>query len=460
MAIKPWSGRFTGKTDRRVEEFTQSISFDHRLFKQDIKASIAHANMLTQVGLLTLNECQQIVQNLSEIQAEIENNCFPFLREREDIHMHIEAALIDRLGDTGRKLHTGRSRNDQVATDLKLWVRDALDRVDKRIEILQYAFVQGAIRHREIILPGYTHMQRAQPVLVAHVFLAYVEKLERDRSRLADCRRRLNTLPLGAAALAGTSLPIDRFAVARELGFDRPVVNSMDASSDRDFAVEATFVLTLLADHLSGWAEEWILWNTQEFGFLSLPDSICTGSSIMPQKRNPDVLELIRGRAARVIGALNTLAILVKGLPLAYNRDLQEDKEPIFDAFDTVEACLELAALVVDGATLRSERIKERLDEGFLDATTLMEFLIQQNVPQRTAHEVIGRLVNLCERRGVKHLSDLTNAELAEAHPQLTPQVRQLLGVQNAVRAFRSYGSTAPSEVEKQIDYWTKKLDK
>jgi argininosuccinate lyase len=460
VAGKPWGGRFADKTDRRVEAFTESISFDRRLFKQDIRGSLAHARMLQRVGLLTVDECRQIERGLLEIQAEIEAGQFVFVQEREDVHMHIEAALVEKLGDAGRKLHTARSRNDQVATGLKLWTREAIDRVAAALIGLQRAFVGSAERHRGVILPGYTHMQRAQPVLVAHVFLAYVEKLERDRSRLADCRRRLNTLPLGAAALAGTSLPIDRFAVARELGFDRPVVNSMDASSDRDFAVEATFVLTLLADHLSGWAEEWILWNTQEFGFLSLPDSICTGSSIMPQKRNPDVLELIRGRAARVIGALNTLAILVKGLPLAYNRDLQEDKEPIFDAFDTVEACLELAALVVDGATLRSERIKERLDEGFLDATTLMEFLIQQNVPQRTAHEVIGRLVNLCERRGVKHLSDLTNAELAEAHPQLTPQVRQLLGVQNAVRAFRSYGSTAPSEVEKQIDYWTKKLDK
>ena len=262
-------------------------------------------------------------------------------------------------------------------------MRESLDRIDLRLLELQRAFVQTAVQHREVILPGYTHMQRAQPVLAPHVFLAYVEKLDRDRSRLADCRRRLNVLPLGAAALAGTSLPIDRHAVAEELGFEGIAVNSLDVSSDRDFVLESAFVLTLIAEHLSGWAEEWILWNTEEFGFLSLPDTICTGSSIMPQKKNPDVLELIRGRSARVIGALTTLLVLVKGLPLAYNRDLQEDKEPIFDAFDTVEACLKLAAVVVEGATLRTERIAERLEEGFLDATTVMEFLIQRHVPQR-----------------------------------------------------------------------------
>jgi argininosuccinate lyase len=458
VASKPWSGRFGGETDRRVEAFTQSISFDRRLFKHDIQGSRAHANMLARVGLLTTAECQQIVRTLSEIQAEIENGQFPFAQEREDVHMHIEAALVEKLGDVGRKLHTGRSRNDQVATDLKLWVRESSDRIDVRLRDLQRAFVQAAVRHRDIILPGYTHTQRAQPVLAPHVFLAYVEKLERDRSRLADCRRRLNVLPLGAAALAGTSLPIDRHSVAHELGFDEIAANSLDVSSDRDFALESAFVLTVIAEHLSGWAEEWILWNTQEFGFLALPDAICTGSSIMPQKKNPDVLELIRGRAARVIGALTTLLVLVKGLPLAYNRDLQEDKEPIFDAFDTVEACLELAAVVVEGATLCTERIAERLDEGFLDATTLMEFLIQRNVPQRTAHEIIGQLVSLCESRRVKRLADLTDAELAEAHPQLGPEVRNLLGVQNAIKAFRSYGSTAPAEVEKQLERWMQRL--
>jgi argininosuccinate lyase len=414
--------------------------------------------MLASIGLISQAECQQIVLGLSEIEAEIEEGGFAFVIEREDVHMHIEAALIEKLGDVGRKLHTARSRNDQVVTAVKLWTREALDRIDAGLVGLQRAFLASAERHREVILPGYTHLQRAQPVLAAHYFLAYVEKLERDRGRLADCRKRLNQLPLGAAALAGTGLPIDRQFVARELGFDGVAANSLDVSSDRDFALESVFVLTLIAEHLAGWAEEWILWTTQEFGFLALPDALCTGSSIMPQKKNPDVLELIRGRSARVIGSLTTLLVLIKGLPLAYNRDLQEDKEPLFDAFDTVEACLELAAVVVEGASLRAERISERLDEGYLDATTLMEFLIREGVPQRTAHEVIGRLVGLCESRGLKRLADLSDADLAAVHPALGPGVRDVLGVANAVKAFRSYGSTAPDEVEKQLTRWKSTL--
>jgi argininosuccinate lyase len=458
VVAKPWSGRFAEETDLRVERFTESISLDHRLFKQDILASRAHARMLAHVGLLTSNECQEIVRVLSEIQADIEDDRFSFTSEREDIHMHIEAALIDKLGDLGRKLHTARSRNDQVATDLKLWVRDGLSRVDQRLLDLQRGLVLSALRHRHVIIPGYTHMQPAQPVLAPHFFLAYVEKLERDRSRLADCLKRLDVLPLGAAALAGTSLPIDRQFVARQLGFTAVASNSLDAASDRDFALESLFVLTVIAQHLSGWAEEWIIWNTREFGFISLPDAICTGSSIMPQKKNPDVLELIRGRAARVMGDLTTLLVVVKGLPLAYNRDLQEDKRPIFDAFDTVEACLELAALVVQGAVLQRAQIAKQLNHGFLDATTLMEYLIQRKVPQRTAHEAVGQLVALCERRGVSQLSDLTDTDLVQAHPALDPEVRTILGADNAVKAFQSFGSTAPDEVEKQLQEWKQRL--
>jgi argininosuccinate lyase len=455
---KPWSGRFGSNTDHRAEEFTESISFDHRLFKHDVQASIAHAHMLAHVGLLTMEECQQIVRALTEIEAEIESGGFPFVLEREDIHMHIEAALVERLGDVGRKLHTARSRNDQVVTDVKLWNREALIRIERRLIELQRAFVTVAERYPDVILPGYTHLQRAQPVLAPHVFLAYVEKLERDRSRLEDCRKRLNILPLGAGALAGTSLPIDREFVAQELGFDGIAANSLDVASDRDSVIESIFVLSLIALHLAGWAEDWILWNTQEFGFLTLPDAICTGSSIMPQKKNPDVLELIRGRVARVIGDLITLLVLVKGLPLAYNRDLQEDKEPLFDAFDTIEASLELAAVVVGSATLRTDQIALRLDEGFLDATTLMEFLIQRNIPQRTAHEIVGRLVRLCELRGLNQLAELSDADLSGAHPQLGPEVRTVLGVENVINAFRSAGSTSPVEVAKQLDVWKRRL--
>ena len=458
MASKAWGGRFDTRTDRRVERFTESISFDRRLFEHDIRGSVAHAEMLAQVGLIAPDECRQIVRGLSEIRAEIEAGRFEFTLEREDVHMHVEAALIDRLGDVGRKLHTARSRNDQVATDLKLWVRDALDRIDAELLALQRAFVASAKRQGDLILPGYTHMQRAQPILAAHYFLAYVEKLQRDRGRVADCRKRLNVLPLGAAALAGTTLPIDRAHVARALGFEGVAANSMDVSSDRDFLVESVFVLTMIAEHLSGWAEEWVIWSTQEFSFLALPDAICTGSSIMPQKKNPDVLELIRGRSARVIGSLNTLLVLVKGLPLAYNRDLQEDKEPLFDAFDTVDACLDLASLVVDGARLRSDQIHARIDEGFLDATTLMEHLIAKGVPQRSAHEIIGHLVGLCEARGLKRLADLPDEEFSQAHPAMDPGIKDILGVTNAIKAFRSYGSTAPSEVERQLAGWKEKL--
>ncbi len=457
MAGKAWGGRFAAGTDRRVEAFTESISFDHRLFEQDVRGSIAHARMLTTVGLLTPEECQKIEQGLSEIQAEIAEGRFPFQLEREDIHMHIEAALTERIGDVGRKLHTARSRNDQIATDVKLWTRDAIDALDGHLERLQREFVQFGARHRAVVLPGYTHLQRAQPVLAAHYALAYVEKLARDRSRLADARRRLNVLPLGAAAMAGTTLPIDREQVARQLGFDSVAANSMDVSSDRDWLIETVFVLTMIAEHLSGWAEEWVLWSTQEFSFLALPDAVCTGSSIMPQKKNPDVCELIRGRCARVVGALTSLLVLIKGLPLAYNRDLQEDKEPLFDAMDTVTASVELAAVVVEGARLREDVIGSRLEEGFLDATTLMEHLIRLGIPQRTGHEIVGKLVADCERRGCR-LSDLSDADFAAADARIGPDVRNSLGVANAVNAFVSYGSTAPAEVDRQMALWRERL--
>lgn len=457
MSGKPWGGRFDAATDRRVEEFTESISYDRRLFEHDVRGSIAHAEMLAETGLISTDECRRIVDGLRAIEGEIRDGTFPFSIEKEDVHMHIESALIARLGDVGRKLHTARSRNDQVATDLKLWLRDALDAIDRKLLALQKAFVGFADRHADAILPGYTHMQRAQPVLAAHYAIAYVEKLARDRSRLADCRKRLNLLPLGAAALAGTTLPIDRGRVARALGFDGVAANSLDVSSDRDFALEAAFVFAMIAGHLSGWAEEWVLWSTQEFGFLALPDAVCTGSSIMPQKKNPDVCELIRGKSARVIGDLTTLLVLTKALPLAYNRDLQEDKPPLFDSVDTVSACLDLAAVVVSGASLRVGHIQARIDEGFLDATTLMEYLIRRGVPQRSAHEVVGKLVSRCEQED-RRLGDLDLAELQATCAAIGPDVTDWLGVVNAVRAFRSEGSTAPDRVAEQLETWRDRL--
>ncbi|HXG12103.1 MAG TPA: argininosuccinate lyase [Gemmataceae bacterium] len=457
MSQKTWGGRFHGGTDDRVEAFTESISVDRRLYRHDILASQAHARMLAEVGLLTPEEAERIVAALKDIAGEIERGEFTFSVGLEDIHTHIERALIERLGDVGRKLHTGRSRNDQVVTDVKLWVREAIDGLDARLRDLQTALLTAAERDRDLVLPGYTHLQRAQPVLAAHYFLAYMEKYQRDRDRLADCRRRVNVLPLGAAALAGTSLPIDRDSVRRQLGFDALAANSLDVSSDRDFVLEFVFDLALIALHLSGWAEEWVIWSTTEFGFLDLPDAFCTGSSIMPHKKNPDVLELIRGKAARVLGDLQQLLVLVKGLPLAYNRDLQEDKGALFDAHDTVAASLELAAALVREARFRREAIAARLEDGYLDATTLMEFLVVRGVPMRTAHEAVGQLVRLCEERRCR-LADLPPEVYEAIHPGLGAEVYQVLGVSNVLAAFRSAGSTAPAEVQKQMEAWRQRL--
>jgi argininosuccinate lyase len=463
MTQKTWGGRFTGATDRRVEQFTESITVDRRLYRHDIRASQAHAQMLAGVGLLSVAEAEKIAAALDEIGAEIEAGKMEFFVSLEDIHTHIERALIDKLGDLGRKLHTARSRNDQVVTDVKLWVRDAIDELDGLLLDLQRAFVESAEREQDIVLPGYTHLQRAQPVLAAHYFLAYVEKFQRDRERLADCRKRVNVLPLGAAALAGTSLPIDREAVRRELGFDSVARNSLDVSSDRDFLLEFVFCLSVVAAHLSGWAEEWVIWSTTEFGFLDLPDAFCTGSSIMPHKKNPDVLELTRGKAGRVIGALQQLFVLVKGLPLAYNRDLQEDKAAVFDAFDTVAGCLAVAAPLIRQTKLRQESIAARIEDGFLDATTLMEALIARGVPMRSAHEAVGKLVRECEQRKCR-LADLPDEAFAAAMPgeprasATGGSLRSVLGVSNALAAFRSYGSTAPAEVGRQLREWKERL--
>jgi argininosuccinate lyase len=455
---KTWGGRFTGQTDDRVERFTESISFDQRLWRHDIAASKAHARMLAHVRLLTSDEADHIVAALDEIGGEIERGEFTYSMKLEDIHTHIEQALIKRLGDTGRKLHTGRSRNDQVITDVKLWTRDAIDQIDALLVETQRSWVHLAGLNRDLILPGYTHFQRAQPVLAPHYCLAYVEKLQRDRERLADCRKRVNVLSLGTAALAGTSLPIDRDFVKQQLGFDSVAANSLDVSSDRDFLLEFVFDLTLIGLHLAGWAEEWILWSTTEFNFIDLPDAFCTGSSIMPHKKNPDVLELIRGKSARVAGALQQLVVLVKGLPLAYNRDLQEDKEALFAAFDTVAASLELAAALIRETKFRDEVIKGRLEDGYLDATTLMEFLVLRGVPLRSAHEAVGKLVRACEDRRCR-LADLAPDTYDAIQPGLGKEVFQILGVPNALKAFQSYGSTAPAQVATQLAAWQKRLD-
>ncbi|MFM9965196.1 MAG: argininosuccinate lyase, partial [Planctomycetaceae bacterium] len=397
------------------------------------------------------------VTELENIRSEIARGEMPYRTELEDIHMHIESRLTQRLGDTGRKLHTGRSRNDQVTTDLKLYVRGAIEHVDALLLEVQRAFVGRADLDREIVLPGYTHLQRAMPVLASHYWLAYCEKFDRDRQRLADCLKRVNVCPLGAAALAGTSLPIDRHETAKLLGFTDVARNSIDVSSDRDYLVEFVFSLSLVSAHLSTLAEEWIIWFTTEFGFLKLPDKFTTGSSIMPQKRNPDVLELIRGKSARVMASLTQLQFLTKALPLAYNRDLQEDKLALFAAFDTTAACLELAEPIAAHAELQRDRIAARLEEGFLDATMLMEYLIGKGVPMRTAHETVGKLVSLCDSRKCR-LADLPLSDLQTACDKIAADVSAVLGTANAVAALRSFGSGGREPVLAQIQFWKEKL--
>lgn len=454
---KAWGGRFNQATDPRVEAFTESISFDSRLYEVDVRGSKAHATMLASVGLISETERDEICTTLDDIRSEIEAGNFEFKAELEDIHMHIESALIARIGDTGRKLHTGRSRNDQVSTDLKLWVRDAIDELDLLLLESQKAFVGRCELDKGTILPGYTHLQRAQPVQAAHYWLAYCEKLQRDRDRLADCRKRVNVCPLGAAALAGSSLPIDRDMTAKLLGFDSVASNSLDVSSDRDYMTEFVFSMSLISAHLSTWCEEWIIWFSTEFGFIKLPDAYTTGSSIMPQKRNPDVLELIRGKTARVMAAVPQLLILIKSLPMAYNRDLQEDKLALFDAFDTVKACLELTPAIVSGAELQVDHINSRLEDGFLDATALMEYLIKKGVPMRTGHETVGKLVGKCEAAGTR-LKDLSLPELQEACDLIEDDVYGVLGTENAMRALTSFGSGGEQPVADRVKFWNEAI--
>ena len=454
---KAWGGVFREPTDKRVEAFSESVSFDKRLADDDIDASIAHARMLAACGLMTVPEADAISRGLEEIRSEIHGGLFEFTAAKEDIHLHIESALTARLGDIGRKLHTARSRNDQVATDLRLYCRRAIDRLDAGLLELQRGFLGLAMREQGLVIPGYTHLRRAQPVLASHQVLGWCEKFQRDRDRLADCRRRTNVLPLGSGALAGSSLPINRDHVAAALGFEGVVANSLDGASDRDFVCELAFVIALTMTHLSQWAEEWILYSTQEFGFLKLPEGFCTGSSIMPQKINPDVLELVRGKSARTIGNVQALLVLLKGLPTAYNRDLQEDKETIFDSIDTLEAVLGVAAPLIAGTSFDHAKIAATLERGHLDATSLMEALITAGVPQRTAHETVGHLVRRAMTKGVA-LAELSDEEFSRDWAGWTAAFRGALGASRAVERMTSFGSTAPVRVAEQIAVWQNRL--
>ncbi|MGE4561115.1 MAG: argininosuccinate lyase [Desulfobulbus sp.] len=445
-----WGGRFAEATAASVEAYSASIQYDARLYHHDIMGSKAHARMLARQGLITAEECEAIVRGLIEIEAEIDRGAFVFKPELEDIHMNIEKALTDRIGPAGAKLHTARSRNDQVNLDFRLYLRDEADSLDTLLAEVQKAFARMARKYLGVVMPGYTHMQRAQPVLLSHHLLAYVEMFQRDRERLADCRRRINILPLGAAAMAGTGLPIDRRFVAEELGFAAITANSMDTTGDRDFALEILFCLNLIQIHLSRLSEELVLWSSKEFEFVRIGDRYCTGSSIMPQKKNPDIPELMRGKTGRVTGALMALLMTVKGLPLTYNRDLQEDKEQAFDALDTVKASLSITAELLDNTEFNVERLRAATIGGFMTATDLADYLVKRNMPFRQAHGVVGRIVALCQDRDCE-LVDLTLEELQRFSGLIEADIFEVLSVDGSINSRLSEGGTARARVEEAL---------
>ncbi len=457
---KIWHGRLQQATARSVEHFVASISFDQRLAQYDIAGSRAHARMLQEVDLLTEEEFAAIDRSLGQIAEEIAAGSFIFDEALEDIHMNVESALIERTGEAGKKLHTARSRNDQVALDLRLWARDEADAIAALVRNVQTALVEQAAKPENVgaYLPAYTHLQPAQPVALGHVLLGYVEQLARDVERLGDCRRRINILPLGAGAVAGTTLPINRRRVAELLGFDDVARNSIDATSDRDFAIELAFCLSMIAQHLSRWAEDWILWSTNEFRYFRVSDAYSTGSSMMPQKRNPDVLELIRGKTARVYGQLVTLLVLVKGQPHAYNRDMQEDKPAIFDAADQVRGCLELAAEIVAQGRFNVDEMRQRCKGGYLDATALAEYLVDRGEPFRSAHGMAGRIVAACDERGLE-LSEAPIELLREfGGERIGEDVFDRLGPENVVKSYRSLGAGGSGLVADEVKRWRQAL--
>ncbi len=447
---KPWGGRFEAPTDSLVEAFTASIGFDKRLYRYDIRGSIAHASMLAHVGVLTSAERDVIIDGLMQIKDEIDAGQFAWSVELEDVHMNIEARLIDRIGDVGKKLHTGRSRNDQVATDIRLYLREAIDTIGEAIRGLQAALVDLAEREVETIMPGFTHLQPAQPVSFGHHMLAWFEMLQRDHERLRDCRRRVNIMPLGAAALAGTSFPVDREFTAKELGFDAPAANSLDAVSDRDFAIEFVSAAALIMMHLSRFSEELVLWSSTQFGFVDLGDAYCTGSSIMPQKKNPDVPELVRGKSARVQGHLVALLTLMKGQPLAYNKDNQEDKEPLFDSVDTVLDSLRVYRGMLSSMGVKRDAMRAAAARGYTTATDLADALVRRGVPFRDAHEIVGKAVRLAIEHGCD-LSKLRLDQLQSLSDAIDADLLKSLTLEASVAARDHVGGTAPKRVREAI---------
>ena len=445
-----WSGRFSESTSELVARFSESVSFDQRLWRADIAGSTAHARMLGRIGLLSAADVEAITTGLAAIAGEIEAGQFVWDAALEDVHMNIEAALTARIGEAGKRLHTGRSRNDQVATDVRLFTRGAIDELLALNRRVADALLDLAEQEADSILPGFTHLQVAQPVTFGHHLLAWREQLLRDAARLADARRRTNVLPLGSAALAGTVYPLDRHYVAELLGFDSVTENSLDAVSDRDFAIETVFACSLLMVHLSRWSEELILWSTPMFGFVSLPDRFCTGSSIMPQKKNPDVPELVRGKTGRVVGDLNALLVLMKAQPLAYNRDNQEDKLPLFDALDTARDCLAVYAEMIPAIVVRRERCRAAAAQGFSTATDLADYLVGKGLPFRDAHHAVGHAVGLAAIKGCD-LAELSLAELQGFSALVGEDVFAHITPEASVAARTTYGGTAPSAVRAAI---------
>ena len=450
---KTWSGRFNEPVAELVKKYTGSIDFDKRLAKWDIQGSLAHAQMLQQAGVLSAEDLAAIEQGMAEIIAEIEAGKMPWLLDLEDVHMNIERRLTDKIGDAGKRLHTGRSRNDQVATDIRLWLRDEITEIQALLQSLQAALLDLAEQNAEVVMPGFTHLQVAQPVSFGHHMLAYVEMLGRDHERMADCRRRVNRMPLGAAALAGTTYPIRRETTAQLLGFEQICQNSLDAVSDRDFAIEFTAAAGLVMIHLSRLSEELILWMSPRFGFIDIADRFCTGSSIMPQKKNPDVPELVRGKSGRVIGHLTGLMMLMKSQPLAYNKDNQEDKEPLFDTVDTLIDTLRIYADMMRGVTVKPENMRAAVMQGFATATDLADYLVKKGMPFRDSHEVVALAVRHADRAGVD-LSELPLEDLQSFSDLINEDVYNVLTPEGSLNARNHLGGTAPEQVHRQVARW------
>jgi len=456
-AKKSWEKRLAGEPDELTVDFVESLSYDTRLYKYDIVGSIAHAHMLAKQKLITGSEFKAIKAGLIEIGEEIAEGRFKFDKRHEDIHMAIEDALIAKVGSAGEKLHTGRSRNDQVATDIRLWMRDQIEILQAKITLLQKAFVKLADKYTKDIMPGYTHLQRAQPIVIAAYLLSFVEQFERDFIRLKNCRNLLNISPLGCGAVAGSTLPLDRKSTAKQLGFSDISYNSIDAVSDRDFCAEFIFDCALIATHLSRLAEDWIIHCSNEFGFVRIDDSFCTSSSMMPQKRNPDVLELIRAKTGSVYGSLMAMLTILKAQPSGYNRDLQEDKIHVFAASDTVEASLDMAQAIILHTEFNTKKISFGLQEGFLDATALAEYLVRKKVAFREAHGIVGTLVAHCEKQN-KKLAELSLDELRNYSAFIEKDVYENLGAENVVNKYVTEGAAGPDQAKKQVTYWNQQL--